>query len=96
VVQQRFAFYTTIPVFLLQLLLLGLAVYTIMPGGSQRRQPKGSVFSGREKSSGSQVELGKVAGGRGQSFETSKTKGSPQSQQEELVEEGRRKEMQFA
>ncbi|KAK0855941.1 hypothetical protein LTS02_010872 [Friedmanniomyces endolithicus] len=97
VLRQRFAFYTTIPVFLLQLLLLGIAVYTLMTSGRLRSQPKGSIFSGKEKVSGSQVELGKVGGGRGQSFETSKTKGSPLSQQEELMEEeGGKKGVQFA
>ncbi|KAK0775640.1 hypothetical protein LTR38_015779 [Friedmanniomyces endolithicus] len=95
--ETRFAFYTTIPVFLLQLLLLGIAVYTLMTSGRLRSQPKGSIFSGKEKVSGSQVELGKVGGGRGQSFETSKTKGSPLSQQEELMEEeGGKKGVQFA
>ncbi|KAK0860321.1 hypothetical protein LTS02_008546 [Friedmanniomyces endolithicus] len=94
---QRFAFYTTIPVFLLQLLLLGIAVYTLMTRGWSRSQPKVSIFSGKEKVSGSQVELGQVGGGRGQSFETSKTKGSPRSQMEELTEEeGGKKGVQFA
>ncbi|KAK1808354.1 hypothetical protein LTR12_017297 [Friedmanniomyces endolithicus] len=95
--ETRFAFYTTIPVFLLQRLLLGIAVYTLMTSGRSRSQPKGSIFSGKEKVSGSQVELGKVGGGRGQSFETSKTKGSPRSQMEELMEEeGGKKGVQFA
>ncbi|KAK0285047.1 hypothetical protein LTR35_005247 [Friedmanniomyces endolithicus] len=94
--ETRFAFYTTIPVFLLQLLLLGAAVYTLVLGRRLLSQPKGSIFSGKEKVSGSQVELGQV-GGRGQSFETSKTKGSPRSQMEELMEEGgEKKAVQFA
>ncbi|KAK1813632.1 hypothetical protein LTR12_011977 [Friedmanniomyces endolithicus] len=49
-VAQRFALYTTIPVFLLQLLLLGIAVYTLIFGGQLRTQPKGSIFSGKKKS----------------------------------------------
>jgi len=71
---QRFAFYTTIPVFIIQLLLLSTAVYTLALSGRTAAHPS-RLGSDMEKSQ-SQHELGQVQQ-RGQSFETKSE--SPQS-----------------
>ncbi|KAK3670998.1 hypothetical protein LTR78_009115 [Recurvomyces mirabilis] len=76
--ETRFAFYTTIPVFILQLLLLFLALYTLATARSSTRER--GVVSDVEKSQ-SQHELGEV---RNHSFDT-KNSGSPQSRQEGVM-----------
>ncbi|TKA69343.1 hypothetical protein B0A55_08158 [Friedmanniomyces simplex] len=92
--ETRFATYTTIPVLLLQLLLLGMAAHTLLTIGGRgaRNHPPQRLASDTEKST-SQHELGRV---RGQSFDTTgKSESSPRSQQEALME-GAGKGVQFA
>ncbi|KAK4545361.1 hypothetical protein LTR36_003541 [Oleoguttula mirabilis] len=71
--ESRFAFFTTIPVFIIQLLLLGTAVYAIACG----RKHSARLGSDVEKG-GSQHELGQV---RQASLDT-KSEGSPRSVQD--------------
>ncbi|KAK5708043.1 hypothetical protein LTR97_000583 [Elasticomyces elasticus] len=84
-VRARFAFYSTIPVFLIQIFMLAMAVYTVAVGNNT--QPT-RIMSDTEKSV-SQHELGQI---RAQSFETKSE--SPRSQQEAQMDA--KKGVQFA
>ncbi|KAK5733354.1 hypothetical protein LTR17_009726 [Elasticomyces elasticus] len=83
--ETRFAFYSTIPVFLIQIFVLSMAVYTVAVGNNT--QPS-RIMSDTEKSV-SLHELGQI---RAQSFETKSE--SPRSQQEAQMDA--KKGVQFA
>ncbi|KAK5116501.1 hypothetical protein LTR62_008050 [Meristemomyces frigidus] len=83
--ETRFAFYTTIPIFILQLLLLTIAVYALVSGSPHSHTHKPSKTMGDTEKNPSQHELGEVSHNqRGQSFDT-KHSGSPLSRQEEVM-----------
>ncbi|KAK3113615.1 hypothetical protein LTR53_008915 [Teratosphaeriaceae sp. CCFEE 6253] len=90
--ETRFAFYTTIPVFILQLLLLGMAVHTLALG---RHDSHPSRLGSDTEKSQSQHELGTVQQ-RGQSFETKSESPASQHAAQMSGSRGAGKEVQFA